>query len=500
DQTGIRMLQKMTRIRQCIAFFMAICLVAPAMAPSARAITIGEEKELAEEFLETVRNRYTIVEDAMIDKYINDLGQSILSELPPQPFDYNFYVIKQDTINAFAGPAGNIFVFSGLIEAMDTESELAGILAHEIAHVSSRHISELIAESKKSQMVSMAGLIAGILVGLGGAGEVGSALSVGSLAAGQSMILAYTREREMEADYLGRKYLTQSGYSLYGLRAALQKIRDREWYGEEQVPTYLKTHPATRQRLANLDNALSGLPGRAPENTFAFDRTRAALMAKFGNPAEAAERFREELARDENNAAAQYGLALALAESGRPETALENMKHAVSMRPEDPYMAVDLGRLEFKAGKYDKAEKTLSSIENLSEHGPKGLFFRGRARMAGGKTEAAIADFKKVAEAFPDYPRALLFLGQSLGEQGKLAEAHYYLGRYYRESGELENAMFHLKRALRETGDPVLTEKIHKAQEILKDKQAKKSKQDRENRSEGPGKNFIFSQSGKTSW
>lgn len=483
----------MTRIRRCIAFFMAICLVSPALAPSARAMTIGEEKELAEEFLETVRNRFTIVEDAMIDKYINDLGQSILSDLPPQPFDYKFYVIKQDAINAFAGPAGNIFVFSGLIEAMDTESELAGILAHEIAHVSSRHISELIEESKKSQMVSMAGLIAGILVGLGGASEVGSAISVGSLAAGQSMILAYTRERELEADYLGRRYLVQSGYSLYGLRAALQKIRDREWYGEEQVPTYLKTHPATRQRLANLENALSEMPDREPENTFAFQRTRATLMAEYGNPAKAAERFREDLDRDQNNAAAQYGLALALAESGRPETALENMKAAVSMRPEDPYLAVDLGRLEFMAGKYEKAEKTLTRIEDLSEYGPKGLFFRGRARMAGGETEAAIADFKKVAESFPDYPRALLFLGQGLGEQGRLGQAHYYLGRYYRETGELENAMFHLKRALRETVDPVLTEKIHEAQEDLKDKQAEKPEQDEENRSENPDENFIFS-------
>ncbi len=494
------MLQKMTRTRQCIAFFMAICLVSPAMAPSARAMTIGEEKELAEEFLETVRNRYTIVEDAMIDKYINDLGQSIVSELPPQPFDYSFYVIKQDAINAFAGPAGNIFVFSGLIEAMDTESELAGILAHEIAHVSSRHISELIAESKKSQMISMAGLIAGILVGLGGASDVGSALSVGSLAAGQSMILAYTREREMEADYLGRRYLTRSGYSLYGLRTALQKIRDREWYGEEQVPTYLKTHPATRQRLASLDSALSERPDQEPKNTFAFRRVRAALMAAYGNPAKAADRFREELARNPDNAAAQYGLALALAESGRPETALENMKSAVSMRPEDPYLAVDLGRLEFMAGRYEQAEKTLTGIEDLSQYGPKGLFFLGRARMAGGETEAAIADFKKVAETFPDYPRALLFLGQSLGEQKKLGEAHYYLGRYYRETGEPETAMFHLKRALRETGDPVLTEKIHEAQESLKDKQAKKSERDKENRSEGPGENFIFSQSGKTSW
>ncbi len=453
---------KMPETKQIIAFIMTLCLVISQTAVPARSMTVPEEKELAEEFLKTVREKYTIVDDSMINDYIGKLGQSIVSELPDQKFEYHFHVIKQDTINAFAGPAGHIFIFSGLFEAMGNESELAGILAHEIAHVSARHIADIIEKSQKSQIISMAGMIAGILVGLGGASAVGSALSIGSLAAGQSMILSYSRENEMEADFLGRRYLQSSGYGLLGLREALIKIRAREWYGEEEVPTYLKTHPATRDRLANLNDILARQPDSEPENSFAFKRAQAALKALYGNTAEAVNHFRQELGKDASNAAALYGLALALAEQGRPGQALEKIKSAASLRPGDPYMKIDLGRICYMDGKYKEAEKTLSGIENISRYGPKGLFFLGRTMMAAGDYDAAISAFKKLHKDFPENGEALFFLGQCLGEQGRLGEAHYYLGLHYRNNKNTENAIFHFKRALEKTRDPGLEEKIRK--------------------------------------
>lgn len=452
-----------------MAFLLSVCLlVTPASAPAGE-MTVREEKELAEEFLKTVRSHFTIIEDSVIRNYVNELGQKIVSALPPQPFEYNFYVIEQDTINAFAGPAGNIFIFSGLFEAMDTENELAGILAHEIAHVSARHIADLLEKSKRSQMVSVAGLIAGILVGLGGASAVGSAISIGSMAAGQSMILSYTRENEMEADFLGRQYLEASGYSLLGLRGALEKIRDREWYGEEEVPTYLKTHPATRDRLTNLNNILSQRPAGKPEDSFAFQRAQAALRALYGDHDRAVKRFTKKINKDNKNAAALYGLALTLAESGRPEKALEKIKSAVSVRPADPHFNTALGRIYFMTGKYKEAEKTLSGMENLSDSGPEGLLYLARSRMANGDCKGAIASLEKLHEKFPDHKRALYFLGQCLGEQGRLGEAHYYLGLHYSRNDEFENARFHFKRALDKVRDVTLEEKISKEMENLRE-------------------------------
>lgn len=461
------------------ALLMVICLiVTPAAAPAGE-MTVREEKELEEEFLETVHKQFTIVEDPVVHDYINELGQRILSVIPSQPFDYRFYVIKQDGINAFAGPAGNIFVFSGLIEAMDTESELAGIIAHEIAHVSARHIADLMEKSKKSQMVSAAGMIAGILVGLGGASAVGSALSIGSMAAGQSMILSYTRENELEADFLGRQYLEASGYSLHGLRGALEKIRERQWFGEEQIPTYLKTHPATSDRLINLENILAGRPDPNPENSFAFLRARAAIMALYGNRSRAEEHFVKEIDKQHGaDAAAFYGLALTLARGGRPEAALNKIKAAVSIRPGDPYLTVALGRIFFMAGKYEEAEKTLSAVENISDYGADGLFYLARSKIASGDCQSAIFALEKIHEEFPDHTEALYFLGQCKGEQGRLGEAHYYLGMHYSNNGEIEDARFHFKRALEKADRMELEEKISKEIDKLSGKERKKKKEE----------------------
>ncbi|MFW6296997.1 MAG: M48 family metalloprotease [Desulfosalsimonas sp.] len=475
----------MSRTGKIIAFFLTICLLLPPGSAPAAEMTVREEKELAEEFLKTVRSKFTIIEDPVIDKYVNELGQRIVSVLPSQPFEYNFYVIDQDAVNAFAGPAGNIFIFSGLFETMESESELAGILAHEIAHVSARHIADLLEKSKKSQIVSVAGMIAGILAGLGGASAVGSALSIGSMAAGQSMILAYTRENEMEADFLGRQYLEAAGYSLHGLRSALKKIRDREWYGEEQVPTYLKTHPATRDRLTRLNNILANRPAGKPEDSFAFRRAQAALIGLYGDTGKAEERFTREINKDREDAAAMYGLALTLAVGGRPEAALEKIKKAVSMRPEDPYLNIALGRICFMAGKYREAETSLSEIENLEDYGPEGLFYLARSRMAAGDCKGAIFALENLHEKFPDHKQALYFLGQCMGEQGRLGEAHYYLGMHYSRNNDFENARFHFRQAMGKTDDITLEEKISKETDKMRQREKDQNRRQREEENRG---------------
>ncbi|MFP4193426.1 MAG: M48 family metalloprotease [Desulfobacterales bacterium] len=473
----------MTRIGKIIASFLLLCLLVPSPPVLAEEMTVREEKELAEEFLKTVRRRFTIIENPVIHNYVNELGQSIVSVLPPQPFEYKFYVIDQDGVNAFAGPAGNIFIFSGLFEVMNSEGELAGIIAHEIAHVSARHIADLLEKSKKSQIISAAGMVAGILMGLGGASAVGSALTIGSAAAGQSMILSYTRENEMEADFLGRRYLEASGYNLHGLQSALEKLRAREWYGEKEVPTYLKTHPATGERLTNLNNLLADRPSEEPEDSFAFQRAQAALTGLYEDTNRAVEKLERKISKNDKDAAAFYGLTLALAEGGRPESALENIKKALSLKPEDPYLKIAAGRIRFMAGKYEEAEKTLAGLDNLTDYGPEGLFYLARSRISSGDCKGAVSALETLHENFPEHKEAMYFLGQCKGEQGRLGEAHYYLGLHSSVNGEFETARFHFKRAMEKTADMELEEKISKEMEKLsgKEKENKSRQQEQEN-------------------
>jgi predicted Zn-dependent protease len=191
--------------------------------PVAEGISIEKEEELSREFLSVVFRYYKVIDALTVVNYINDLGQKILAAFPPQPFKYHFYVIKDDSLNAFASPAGHIFVNSGLIQAMESEEELAGVISHEIAHASLRHISKKIEQSKKTNKLTLAGMAAAVLLGLGGAGDAAGAVLAGSAAAGQASALAYSRDNEAEADQVGLKYLNRAGYSAKGLLVVMKK-------------------------------------------------------------------------------------------------------------------------------------------------------------------------------------------------------------------------------------------------------------------------------------
>ncbi|MBC8433015.1 MAG: M48 family metalloprotease [Desulfobacterales bacterium] len=221
--------------------------------PGVEGISIKKEEELSREFLSVVFRYYKVIDAPIIVNYINDLGQKIVSAFPPQPFKYHFYVIEEDSLNAFASPAGHIFVNSGLIQAMENEEELAGVISHEIAHASLRHISKKIERSKKTSKATMAGMAAGILLAIGGAGDAAGAVIMGSAAAGQTAALAYSRDDEAEADQVGLKYLNRAGYSAEGLLVVMKKMRGKEWFDSSIIPTYMRTHPAPEERMVNID-------------------------------------------------------------------------------------------------------------------------------------------------------------------------------------------------------------------------------------------------------
>ena len=457
----------MINFRQPIAICIALTFFISVSMPSGvSAITIQEENELAEEFLQAVHKQYKIIKDPAVSGYINQVGQRVVAELPQQPFTYHFYVIEQDTYNAFAGPAGHIFVFSGLFEALDHEGELAALLAHEIAHASCRHISEMIESSKKTSIGTLAGVIAGILVGLGGASAVGSAITIGSMAAGESAALAYTREKEMQADQIGREYLQAAGYDLHSMLSLLKTIRSQEWFDTDQIPTYLRTHPATEDRLTYLANTLMDQPAPPPQNSYAFKRARVRVAALYGNPQESLRQFEQSVQTHPEDPMAHYGYGLALERNGNPKKAMDHLEIAYHAHQKDPYMTEDMGRIHFMNGNYEKALEFFKTSTREVKNGPDGRLYLGRSQLALGQLATATETFTRLVEAYPDYLPALYFLGKSYAEQEDTGNAHYYLGLYHMGKKDRENAAFHFKKALENISDP---EKVEKINEMLKE-------------------------------
>ena len=462
---------------------LVLLLVHLAGSPTADAITIQEEEELSREFLRVIEKQFEFIKDPFVVGYVNKIGRIILSSLQPQPFTYQFYIVKQHVYNAFATPAGHIFINSGLLEGLESEEEIAGIIAHEIAHVVSRHISQNVDRSPKIGLATLAGIAAGIFIGAGGAAALGNAVVVGSMAAGQSASLAYSREDELQADQLALDYLTRAGYSSKGLLTAMQKMRSKQWFGTDQIPNYLMTHPASEERMGYIDTHLSSNPlmekNQRPIDLDEFRLVQATVSGKYGDGNIALAAFESKLKVKPGDAISLYGKALALAQLGDYLNAVNNMRAALEKNALNPVMLKELGRIYFLEGQYPKALQTLEGSVGLAPEDSEGLYYLSRTQMELGDLDKAAQGFNTIIKRNPKETEAYLFLGNIYGMQNNLGQAHYYLGKFNQLKRRWKTALVHLEKALSIISDPKQKEEVETLLKQVK-KAAKREAQEKE--------------------
>ncbi len=439
----------------------------------AMAISIKEEEKLAREFMKYLTRQYEFVTDPAIVQYVNDVGQKVLAATPPQPFAYHFYVIKEDVYNAFAIPAGHIFVNSGLLASMESEDELAGILGHEISHVACRHLSQRIERSKKINLATLAGMVAGIFLGTAaGDATAMQTLTIGSMAAGQAAALAYSRDDESQADQLGLVYITTAGYDPNGLLTTLKRIRGKQWFGAQQIPTYMQTHPATEERIVWIDawttSHRSAIKKKKPSSNEAFKRINIRLKALYGDPNNALQEFQTALAQNPSDQEMIYGYGLALAQVGKRDEAVKQLKRVQAKNALDPYILTDLGRIYYLDGRYEEALDTLEGAVTLTANNPEGLFYLGRSQMELGQLKKAAETFETAIRVDSQYLPAYYFLGETDGRLNNMPDAHYYLGVFYYRKGQNRTARYHLLRAQRLLRDPAKLEEVNQALKTIK--------------------------------
>lgn len=416
------------------------------------AITISAEEKLSEKFMREATRQFTFIEDPVLVNYLNTIGKRINDQLPSHPYQFRFFLIKKNGYNAFAGPGGVIFIYSDLLAAMETPAELAGIVAHEMMHVTSRHISDRIDRSKQVGIVTLAGLVAAIALGAAGEGSAASALAVGSMATGQSMALAYSREDEMQADQLGLKVLTQAGYHPDGLVTMMNKIRQKQWYGTNEFPTYLRTHPASEERIAYISawtERQKNLPKVvSKQEQMDFDWIRTRVRALYGEKEQEMRLYADDLSKHPTDPLANYGYGLLLARSGRFNEATNHLKKTLAQRAFDSQVLIDLGRVYFQGGNFAESLETLKGAMAIDPGNPDGLYYLGRTYLAQKKSAEATAAFEELIKINPRHRDLMYFAGQAYGQQGDMVEAYYHLGQYYHQQGKVDQAIVQLEKAL----------------------------------------------------
>ena len=439
------------------AYFFVLFSILPVR--EATAFTIKEERQVGEKLLYMVRKSFSVLDEPDLKQYLRKLGVEVLDVAGIQYFDYHFYVIKNDDFNAFAAPSGLIFFHSGLIEKMESENELVSVLAHEIGHVAKRHISSRIKKGKQISVATMGLMLAAIALG-GGAGS--QALMAGSMAAGQSASLHYSRLDEEEADLLAYDWLKKLGRHPEGQVKMLQTMRQIARYRSGMIPQYLLTHPNPENRLnyvqSLIDSEKDELANLSKGNDLRFLRFKYRVMAetrdtryqrKYYASVQASPR-----ANELDKIMAEYGFAQLDRQENNFDQSLQRLAKVIESAGEETDFLVDKGIIEFESGDFEKAYKTLNAAHKSDRDNNYAAFSLAEVSFKLGFLEKAEQLYKRVMYDMPDLAKVYFALGRLSSTKAAAAEANYYLGKYYLYQGSLDHAKNNFEKAIADSGLP----------------------------------------------
>ncbi|MBC7756892.1 MAG: M48 family metallopeptidase [Bdellovibrio sp.] len=276
-------------------------------------LTPQDEERIGAQIMRDVSNSDEVVQDIEIIDYLNELGNRLVAASSDKLQKFNFFVVQDNSINAFAMPGGVIGVHTGLIAVSNSESELASVLGHEIGHVSQHHLARMLASQKYDTFKNIAGIALALLVARSNPELANGALAASS-AAGVQRQLDYTREHEREADRVGLSILDAAGFDVRAMAAFFTTLQRGTRFTEGTAPSFLRTHPLTAERISDVANRVESMPYRQVTDSLTFNLVKAKLRANTGLAQDAVEQFQDNIKdqRFANETAEHYGLAVAM--------------------------------------------------------------------------------------------------------------------------------------------------------------------------------------------
>jgi predicted Zn-dependent protease len=419
-------------------------------------LTLNDEYQLGRMVVRGLRDQGLILEDPEVTDYIQALGNRIASQIPDSEQRFTFFVVRENSINAFALPGGFIGVHYGLITATANESQLASVLAHEIAHVTQRHIARAIQAQGRNTMASAAAMLAAILIGIttGTPDAMQAGIAVAQGMAAQQQI-NFTRANEYEADRVGIGFLAASGFDPNGMPDFFETLSRRSGLAGIGVPELLRTHPVTSNRIAeSRDRAGQLRPTIAAETaSYAFVRERVRVLGA-PNDSDLRPYYAALADRAPLTAAQRYGEALARLGAGDRDRAASALVELAAAQPQSPMLQAALGQALFAAGQQQLARDGLRRALGIAPRNiPLTVRYAEVLLQMGGAKEAhqVLLDLFNNVPPTPEQIRLTALAASSAGDDG---DAAYYMGEYHIASGDLSLAIKQLELAL---ADPNIT-------------------------------------------
>ncbi|HSB04216.1 MAG TPA: M48 family metalloprotease [Thermodesulfobacteriota bacterium] len=452
-----------------LSILLILCLLGPAVKGGC-AMTTEEERKLGKKVLEEIGKKVEFVNDLSLQTFINRVGRSLANQVSPTPFEFDFYLVKGHDPNAFAIPGGHIFITTGLVALAGNEPEVAGVLSHEISHVTARHVAQMIERAKRISIVTLAAMIAGAIAGRGG--KASEAVAATAMAGGEAMMLKYTRDNEVDADQNGLHLMIKAGYDPQALISFLKKMERYSLAMAPKIPPYLSTHPALENRVSLLENLLSLDP--KAKNPFQgsgnYRRIQIKASIEEREPSASVSHFESLLKAHPEDPDALFGLGLAFQRAGRLDKSIEVFQTASQADPNDNELLRELGIGYFLGGKLDQAIETLEPLGQRDDL--KSIYYLGRAYQERGNSEQALRFFLKVRREAKDYIDLYNNLGSVYGRMGQKGLSHFSFARYFELKGDRNNALLHYRTALDwlEKGSPEREETQRMLRELTQKK------------------------------
>ncbi|MEE4638450.1 MAG: M48 family metalloprotease [Wenzhouxiangella sp.] len=422
-----------------------------------RVLSPEDEQTFARDFERYLRANNLLIEDSLVRDYFDEMGFRLVSFSTRNDAPFRFFVIREPSINAFAAPAGVIGLHSGLILTAHTEAEIAGVVAHEIAHVTQDHLARAMEAQQSTSLPTMLATLAlAVAAGAAGSPDASQAVLLSGMGLAQQFAINHTRQNESEADRVGIGLLATAGYDPMGMAAFFERLNMATRAMGQGPPEYLRTHPLTINRVAEARSRAEQMTVRDPRSDERFHYIQARLRVLMSQRAyQAIDWFRLRLEQGDRPAdAMRYGLALALARARRFEESHAQLTKLLEAEPERQLYRLLKAEVLLTEGRDDEALETLAELYRSFPGSRQVTTQYAEALMYGGDSDRAARAATVIRAHLRDHPHDLRMtelLAQAADRSGDKVRATEALAESYYLRGGVPEAIEQLEKVLQRT-------------------------------------------------
>jgi len=419
--------------------------------PADSILSVARERELGAEIMQQVRKQQVIVDDLIVDEYISDLGFKLLEHADAVLHDFQFFVVKDKSINAFALPGGYIGFNAGLILMTEDEGQLAAVAAHEISHVTQRHLARAFFHDEAMSAPLLAAMIAGVFLG----GEVGEATVAAAGAGSAQSQINFTRKHEQEADRIGIDLLGRSGFDADSMATLFEKMqRQSRLYGRAPLE-FLSTHPIHKTRIADARARAQRYPRNASANSEDYRLIRARLRVFMSEaPHQLAVDMERALDAEQTSdeLVDRYTLALALLEDSQFDKSAHQLDMTIHRFGSGKYLELLRADIALRQGQDNKALQIMQTLYDRYPADHVVVLEHARMLIDAGKAPAAQNMLEEYIVLRPSDPDVYRLLAHAARDNGDSTRSHAYMAEYFVASDDPGKAIVHIETAL---GGPI---------------------------------------------